>query len=206
MAFERTAVPRRELHDALRWSEAFASCLDAIDLTINHLLADSWLVAVGDQLVVGPTAHDRFGGPRRFAELLASFPGTDGAIVVDEQGQHIGTVDWTHVADGEGAGGADGFMLAGKPWSVVSVDRERGVVKARATGAARARSWRGQTLDVDRATWEAVREVLVATDVPVGMDERATEWLASLRREWSDRVVEPVRSIAGCTVVDGSLA
>lgn len=203
LAFERTAVPRRELHDALRWSPAFSSCLDAVHPTIDHLLAGRWLVAVGDQLVVGPTAHDRFGGARRFAELLASFPSTDGAVVVDEEGRHIGTVDWSHVADGTRGGGADGFMLAGRPWSVVGVDRTKGVVTVRTAGAGRARSWRGQTMDVDRATWEAVQEVLLATDVPLDMDERATHWLHGLRREWGKRLAEPVRSVGSCTVLDG---
>jgi ATP-dependent Lhr-like helicase len=201
LAFERTAVARRELFDALRWSSAFSSCLDAIEPTIDHLLDGGWLVAVGDQLVVGPAAQARFGG-HRFADLLATFQGGEGAVVVDDEGHRIGTVDWAQIEERDAGTSDEGLLLSGRPWSVVAVDRQKGIVHVRAAEKGRARSWRGPSLEVERATWEAVREVLVATDVPIEMDERATGWLEQLRCEWRERLADPVRSEGSTTVLD----
>ncbi|HEX2065168.1 MAG TPA: DEAD/DEAH box helicase [Acidimicrobiales bacterium] len=200
LAFERNVVDRRELFDALRWSPAFSSCVDAIEPVIDHLLHGGWLAAVGEQLVVGPVAQARFGG-HRVGDLLATFEGSEGATVVDEEGHRVGTIDWDRVAD-DSKQWREGFRLAGRPWTVVAVDRQKGVVKVRSAERGKAPSWRGAALEVERATSEAAREVLVATDVPVEMDGRATGWLEQLRQEWSDRLADPVRSDGSTTVLD----
>lgn len=203
LAFERTAVERRELFDALRWSPAFSTCSDAIDPTIEHLLHAGWLVAVGDQLVIGPKAQSRFGG-HRFRDLLATFEGSEGALVVDGDGRRIGSIDWDRVAD-EGSGNLhEAFRLAGRPWAVVAVDREQGIVQVRPAERGKAPSWRGPALEADRATWEAAREVLAATDVPVDMDERAAGWLEQTRGAWKARLERPLRASGeNATTLDG---
>ncbi|MGH9278771.1 MAG: DEAD/DEAH box helicase [Acidimicrobiales bacterium] len=205
LAYERTVVPRRELFDALRWSPAFAWCLDAIEPTIDHLIAAGWLAVAGDDLVVGQTAHARFAS--RFSDLLATFSGGEGALVLDESGRKIGTVDWARIAEREAAVAEDdGLILSGRPWSIITVDRAKGTVQVRPAAKGRARSWRGPSLEIDRATWEAAREVLTATDVPLGMDSRANGWLEQLRHEWDPRLMHPVRPGATDTTVIDSFA
>lgn len=195
---------RHELRETLRWSPTFAGLDHDIELTIEHLLAEGWLTTDGERLVLGGKGQRRYGGARGVVNLLASFASHDGALVVDETGRHIGMVDWEQVGQGEVSSqrSAD-FVLGGKEWSVTSVDRSQGVVIVRRGGRGKPPSWRGPMIEVQRATWEAVREVLAGTNVPVELDDHATRWLADARVDWAQRLAAPVREANGTTVVDG---
>jgi ATP-dependent Lhr-like helicase len=201
LAMERTVVRRRELADALRWAPSFsASALD-IDLTLAHLVADGWLMEVDDKLVVGPKAAARFDG-QRLGDLAVTFDAGGGARVMDEDGRHVGDVDWTQLDDDSLDRRDRLLLLAGRSWEVQSVDRASGTVVVRAARSGKPVSWRGPTLEVDRPTWLAAREVLLDTDVPVAMDGRAEAWLTAARAQWRPRLEHPVRTEDGAVVVD----
>jgi hypothetical protein len=94
-------------------------------------------------------------------------------------------------------------VLSGRTWEIVSVDRATGTVVVRRGGArGRAPSWHGPIVEVDRPTWEAVREVLSGTEVPVEMDHRAEGWLQDARTEWTSKFRSPVRTVENQTVID----
>ena len=183
------------------WSPLFADLGDEIDASIAHLVGNGWLAAVGDYLVVGPAAQDRFGGAR-FVDLLATFEGSAGATVVDTTGNRIGTLDWGQVADNSGDPRPDPIVLGGTGWLILTVDRAAGTVTVTPSSEGRAPSWRGPTQEVGRATWEAAREILASTDVPVSVDDRANVWLENLREEWASRLDDPVREDTKGMVVD----
>ncbi len=201
LAFERTAFFPGDVREYLRWSPLFAPLGGGIDATIAHLVANGWLAAVGEHLVVGPAAHNRFGG-RGFTDLLATFAGSTGATVIDQNGSRVGTLDWRQVTDTSGDPRPNPVVLAGRSWTVVSVDRPAGTVTVSPAAGGRVPSWRGPSLEVGRATWQAAREILTATEVPVTADARALGWLEDLRRTWAPRLADPVRTEPPGTVVD----
>jgi ATP-dependent Lhr-like helicase len=201
LAFEHTALLHSDIKEYLRWSPLFGPLETDIEATTAHLVASGWLAPVGDHLVIGPLGQNRFGG-RSFTDLLATFQGTTGAAVIGPDGVRVGTLDWSQVTDSTGEARPEAIVLAGKPWTVVSVDRSAGTVTVIPASRGRAPSWRGPFLEVGRATWEAAREILVATDVPVTADERVLRWLEELRHTWGPRLADPVREDTGWTVVD----
>lgn len=189
-----------ELVQTLRWTPVFAGLGADIEATVEHLVAGRWLQRDGDRVVVGPEGQRRFGGTHQVAALLATFKTGALARAVDEQGRHIANVDWNQLERSARSG--DGITLAGRPWTVLQVDRVEEVAVLRAGGAGRAPSWRGPTVEVERATWLAVREVLAGTEIPVEMDDRAKDWLAQSRQSWRSRLENPVRRADGATVID----
>ena len=201
LATERTVVRRRELGDALRWAPTFSASGGDIEATINHLLAEGWLVQVEDSLVPGARANARFTG-QRLGDLAVNFEGGSGARVVDQAGNRVGQVDWTQMEEDSLARRDRSIVLAGRTWEVLTVDRATGSVVVRPGDKGRPISWRGQAVEVDRRTWEAVREVLLTTEVPLAMDERAEAWLNSSRSRWAPRLDHPVRQVGAEVVVD----
>lgn len=201
IALQQFISSRHELRETLRWTKAFDGLDDEIDVTIEHLLAGRFLQADGDQVVLGPEGNRRFGGPTGVARLLATFKSSDSARVLDEAGYHLADADWSLIERHE-ADESRGLVLGGRAWTVVRMDREQGVAVVRAAGTGRAASWRGPVLEVERATWEAVREVLAGTDVPMEMDERAHVWLTEQRGAWAPRLESPVRSVDATTMID----
>lgn len=201
LAMERTVLRRRELGDALRWAPTFSASADDIEATLDHLIADGWLLEVEDSLVPSAQANARFTG-QRLGDLAVTFEGGSGARVVDQAGNHVGQVDWAQMEEDALAKRDRSLVLAGQPWEVVTVDRATGSVVVRPGHKGRPMSWRGQAVEIERRTWEAVREVLRSTEVPLAMDQRAEAWLASARTRWAPRLDQPVRQDSDEVIVD----
>jgi ATP-dependent Lhr-like helicase len=193
---------REQLFETLRWSPTFAGLESEIESTLDHLVANRWLQGDGDRLVLGPEGHRRFGGPRGVADLLATFQSQAGIAVVDEGGRKIGTVDLRQFEEGGKGGVPQSIVLSGRAWTILRIDRGEGVITVRPGQGGKPPSWRGPTVEVDRLTWEAVREVLCSTDVPIDLDRRGVEWLDIERLRWSTRLESPARFVDGTTVVD----
>jgi ATP-dependent helicase Lhr and Lhr-like helicase len=200
LARQRFIGDREELYETLRWSPTYAGLDADFEATIDHLLVHRWLQADGDRIVLGPEGHRRFGGQRGVNDLLATFQTYAGATVVDESGRRIGSVDWSQLDESHRP--LHDLVLSGRSWTVVRVDRDDAVVTVRPGGSGKPPSWRGPMVEVERLTWEAVRDVLDSTVVPIEMDERAEGWLEAERAAWAGRLKEPVRSADGNTVVD----
>ena len=193
---------RSQLHETLRWSPTFHGLNADIEATIDHLLANRWLQGDGDRLVLGAEGHQRFGGRSGIVELLATFESHAGMTVIDEAGRKVGTVDWKQFDEQEGTTALKGFILSGQPWTVVGVNRAEGIVTVRPGEHGRPPSWRGPMVEVERPTWEAVKDVLSSTEVPVQLDDRARSWLDLERANWAGRLEKSVRTADNTTVVD----
>jgi hypothetical protein len=162
--------------------------------TLQHLVEKEWLSDVRGLLVPGHRANLEFGGGgRKFAKLAASFDTQASVPVVAEDGTFVGYLDWSHAQEDKLVGRSEPFRLGGRSWTPVAVSPEAvRVVPAAEGAAARSPSWRGPSLDVDRATWETAREILENTDVPAAMDERGEHWLEVLRARWRAGLAQPV--------------
>lgn len=190
LALQQSISSRAELYETLRFSPVFAGLRSDIETTIDHLVAAGYLAVRGDVLALGAGGYRRYGG--RVRDLLATFTVISEAAVVDEKGQPVGEVDWSLVEAEDAPARQSGLVLGGKRWRIVAVHSSPRKVVVAPGGTAVARGWRGASMPVSRATWEAVREVLTSTDVPSDSDARADQWLDDLRREWKPRFAAPV--------------
>lgn len=189
-ARQQSISSRAELYETLRFSPVFAGLRNDIDATIDHLVAGGYLASRGDVLALGAEGQRRYGA--RVHDLLATFLGSSNAEVVDHEGRQVGEVDWSLVEAEDAPARRTGLVLGGTRWKVVAVHSSPKKVVVTPGGTAAARGWRGASMPVSRATWEAAREVLVSTEVPSDNDARADEWLNRLRRDWKPRLDEPV--------------
>lgn len=190
----RTGFARHELASAICYSPAFRGLQDDAVATLEHLVEHEWLLDVRGLLVPGHRANLEFGGGgRNFAKLAASFDTRASVAVVAEDGTFVGTIDWSAAQDDKSVARGEAFRLGGTAWRAVEVTAEAVRVVAAAAGAsAKPPSWRGPSLDVDRATWETAREILANTDVPAAIDERGERWLEILRAQWRPRLAKPL--------------
>lgn len=205
LAFEpvRTGFERHELAAAICFSPVFRDLRDDALATLDHLVDQEWLSDVRGRLVPGHRAMVRFGGGGlNFAGLAASFDTRASLAVVDEGGRSVGSIDWTAAQETTSIAQGEPFQLDGRAWRAVEVTSEavRAVPAAVGT-AAKPPSWRGPSLDVDRPTWQTVREILGSTEVPAAMDERAELWLEMLRAQWRPRFDKPLSVADRETVV-----
>lgn len=196
LTIQQLATDRDALRDTLRWSSVFSGLEPEIDATIDHLIDAGYLQEVAGSIILGREGHRRFSGPRGLASLLATFSGNAGASVVGPGDAPVGHIDWRQAEVGRE------LLLAGRAWRVTSVNRDRGQVLVEPSSEGTPLSWRGPSHEVERPTWEAVREILAGTDVPVAVDERGRQWLAAARLAWEPRMEHPVRATATGTVVD----
>jgi len=190
LALQQSISSRVELYETLRFSPVFAGLRADIDVTIDHLVAGGYLAVRGDVLAVGAEGQRRYGG--RVHDLLATFMGASNAAVVDEEGNKIGEIDWSLVEAEDAPARRTGLVLGGTRWKVVAVESLAKKVMVEPGGTATARGWRGTSMPVSRATWEAAREILMSTEVPSDTDDRADEWLEGLRRRWAPCLKTPV--------------
>ncbi len=190
LTLQQSISSRQELYETLRFSPVFAELRNDIDATIDHLVAAGYLAVRDDVLALGAEGYRRYGG--RVHDLLATFQGTSDTVVVDEKGQPVGAVDWSLVEAEDAPTRRTGLVLGGTRWTVVAVHSSPRKVVVKPGGTAIARGWRGASMSVSRATWEAVREVLGSTDVPSDSDARADQWLDERRRDWKPRLAAPV--------------
>lgn len=167
-----------------------------IEATIDHLIESGYLQEVAGSIILGREGQRRFGGSRGLASLLATFSGTAGASVVGPGDGPVGHIDWQQAEVGRE------LLLAGRAWRVTSVHRDRGQVLVEPSTEGRPLSWRGPSHEVERPSWEAVREILAGTDVPVAIDKRGTGWVEAARLAWAPRIEHPVRATAGGAEVD----
>lgn len=190
LALQQSISSRVELYETLRFSPVFAGLREDIDATIDHLVAGGYLAVRGDFLAVGAEGQRRYGG--RVHDLLATFMGASNVAVVDDGGNGIGEIDWSLVEAEDAPARRNGLVLGGTRWKVVAVQLSPRKVVVEPGGTATARGWRGASMPVSRATWEAAREILSSTEVPSDTDARADEWLDGLRRTWAPRLETPV--------------
>jgi len=190
LTMQQSISSRAELYETLRFSPVFAGLQSEIEATIDHLVRSRYLATQGGVVALGAEGQRRYGG--RVRELLATFTGASSVGVVDELGREVAEIDWSLVEAVDAPARRTGLVLGGTSWKVLAVHASPKKVVVAPGGAGTARGWRGATMPVSRATWEAAREVLGSTDVPSDSDARADAWLDSLRRAWKSRLDSPL--------------
>ena len=152
---------------------------------VAGLLERGWLDSDEDMLMVGPEAEKRY-GRRHFMEVMTVFT-SDPQVTVLHGRSEIGTVDpmvlLTKVQ------GPRRLALAGRSWTVTSVDwdRRRAFVEpSEGVGIAR---WMGSSSPLSFELVDAMRRALLGAD-PGGVElsRRALERLEELRSSHSARV------------------
>lgn len=188
-------MPRSELGSTLCHSPVFRGLEEDVEAVLDHLIAGGWLADINGRLVAGTETIVRFGGRGQpFAALAVSFDSRASIGVVTDDGAFIGFIDWSEAQADKRIGKGEPFRLAGRVWKGVDViDGSLRVVPAAGATEARAPSWRGPSVEVDRQTWETAREVLEGTEVPSAVDDRGEQWLVALRAQWRPLVASPVR-------------
>lgn len=152
---------------------------------LRHLVDAGYLDSDQGMLFIGPEAEQRY-GHRHFMELSAVFLSAPEFTVLSGRTE-IGRTDPSLLTDR--VEGPRRLLLAGRTWQVTYIDwhRRRCFVEP-VEGRGRAR-W--QTPGFGAATFEltrAVRDVLLGTDPPVRLTERARTRLTAIRDEAVDTV------------------
>jgi len=150
-----------------------------------HLVAQGYLNRDNGMLFIGPEAEQRF-GRRHFMNLMAVFTAPPEFTVLHGRDE-IGRTDPVLLTDR--VEGPRLLLLAGRSWRVTWTDwkRRRCFVEP-AAGGGRARWLSGGVGGLSYAIARSMRDVLLGTDVPVELTQRASGVLAGLRSDAVGRV------------------
>jgi ATP-dependent helicase Lhr and Lhr-like helicase len=157
---------------------------DAQQITA-YLLEQGFLNADGGMLFIGPEAERRF-GHRHFMGLMAVFTAPPEFTVLHGRDE-IGRVDPSLLADR--VEGPRLLLLGGRSWRVSWTDwkRRRCFVEP-AAGGGRARWLSAGVGGLSFEIARAMRDVMLGTEVPVSLTQRAAGVLAGLRSDAIGRV------------------
>ncbi len=152
---------------------------------VSGLVAAGVLDEDSGMLFVGPEAERRY-GRRHFMELMSVFT-SDPQVTVLHGRIEVGTVDPLVLVSR--VSGPRQLALAGRTWTVTSIDwtrRRAHVEPAEGSGAAR---WQGTSMPLGGLLMNAMRRILLGK-LPDGVvwSGRASERLAVLRAELGERV------------------
>ncbi|MFI9011848.1 DEAD/DEAH box helicase [Actinosynnema sp. NPDC053489] len=152
---------------------------------LRYLVDNGFLDRDGDMLFIGPAAEQRF-GRRHFMDMTAVFTAPPQFTVLHGR-REIGRTDPALLT--EKVEGPRLLLLGGRSWKVGWIDwKRRRCFVEEATGGGKAR-WHnpglgGASLQLSRA----VRDVLLGSDPPVKMTQRAQRALAEERDDLSSAV------------------
>ncbi|QQQ78026.1 DEAD/DEAH box helicase [Saccharothrix sp. 6-C] len=154
---------------------------------LRHLVDHGFLDRDGDMLFIGPAAEQRF-GRRHFMDMTAVFTAPPQFTVLHGR-REIGRTDPALLT--EKIEGPRLLLLSGRSWKVGWIDwKRRRCFVEEATGGGKAR-WHtpglgGASMELSRA----VRDVLLGSDPPVTMTQRAQRALVE-EREGAGSTVHP---------------
>ncbi len=151
------------------------------DPIVRHLLTEGFLEQDGELLFIGPAAEAKF-GRRHFMGMTAVFTAPPEFTVLTGR-QEIGRTDPALLT--EKVDGPRLLLLAGRSWRVTWIDwtRRRCFVETADGPGGKARWLRGVGTGASFALTRAVRDVLLGTDPPVRLTQRAERILAEARED-----------------------
>lgn len=167
---------------AAGWQDWWAGCavMDDSAEVLEFLIDESFLVADGDFLLIGPTAEQQF-GRRHFMDLLSSFI-ADLEIRVLEGTKEIGSVAPISLTKQILAGDRP-LLLNGRPWNVDAVEWEKHLVHVTPHHDKGRVRWSSEAIAEPFALVRARRDVLLGEDPPVMLSRRAISQLAQIRSQ-----------------------
>jgi ATP-dependent Lhr-like helicase len=166
------------------WLPVPALTVDAPPITA-YLLEQGFLDADGGMLFIGPEAERRF-GHRHFMSLMAVFTAPPEFTVLHGRDE-IGRIDPSLLVDQ--VPGPRLLLLGGRSWRVTWTDwkRRRCFVDPAESGG-RARWLSSGVGGVSFAVVRSMRDVLLGSEVPASLTQRAAGVLAGLRSDSIGRV------------------
>lgn len=172
---------------AAGWQDWWAGCgvMDGAAEVLEYLVAEDFLVADGDFLMIGPTAERAF-GRRNFMDLLSSFI-ADLEIRVLEGTKEIGSVAPIALPK-DVADGLRPLLLNGRAWRVDDVEWEKRRAHVRAHPEKGKVRWSSDSIAEPSELVSARRDVLLGEDPPVTLSARAVRQLEHLRDLRTDDV------------------
>lgn len=180
LALQRRALSRGDIHHDLR---AFAPMqgLEAARI-MEHMLAEQFLVADGDLLMVGPAAEKQYGS-MHFRDAMAVFAAAP-QLTVAHGRTEIGQID-PMVLRSPASGGLK-ITLAGRAWAVASVDWDRKRVQVEPSQEGGKVRWSGYPQPLSAALTGAIRRALQGQEASgVKLTSRAEQKLFELRQEYA---------------------
>jgi ATP-dependent Lhr-like helicase len=144
---------------------------------VDHMLAEDILFASGGRYSLGARGEKLYGW-RNFAELYAVFS-TPQTLRVLFGAQEIGRIDALFAQ--QQALDKLSFVLGAKAWRAVHIDWKDAIVRVEPIGDGGLARWQGAPELLSRPLCQAIRDVLVSSDVDPEWSQRAQTRLAELR-------------------------
>lgn len=176
---------------------------DDSDLLVEHLLATGMLSLDGDMLQLGPEAERRY-GRRNYLDLTAVFADPP-TLAVTHGRAVVGQVHVRSLLRRQDDDQATSLLIAGRDWTIETVDWKRRVVNvAPATGRRGRPSWIGAGPGTSAALARATRGALAGDDPPgVRLSKRAVIATEELRDRFrwlsADNATDLVTDSSGTT-------
>jgi ATP-dependent helicase Lhr and Lhr-like helicase len=190
LSIQSTGVGRRDWFAWLEGASPFAGLTPADrDTLVSFMLEREVLADHGGKLWLGSVGEKLYAG-RNFEALYAVFE-TPRLIIIRWNAQDIGTVEAQFLEGLETTKGTPGFTLAGRPWTIVTIDWNRGLCAVEPSEYARAARWAGLPRFLSYELCQAMRRILTSDDIDPTWSRRARETLAAMRGEYAFLRDEP---------------
>ncbi|MGK0741319.1 DEAD/DEAH box helicase [Leucobacter sp. Z1108] len=178
LALQEKRITRASINT---WFSGSAVMEDA-EAILDYLVEQQFLVADGDWLFIGPRAEQVFGG-RHFMDLLSTFV-TELDFAVKEGSKEIGSVSALSLST-EVKQGSRPLLLAGRSWLVSDISWDRRVIHVAEDKSKGKTRWASESMPESFEMVRARRDVLLGTDPPVEMSQRAMKALSEAREHWA---------------------
>jgi ATP-dependent Lhr-like helicase len=145
---------------------------------VRHMVDNDILVEADARLALGARGEKLYGA-KNFLELYAVFS-TPRALRVMHGQSEVGVIDASFLQAKEQ--NFPSFVLAGRPWRIVSVDWKSGTCSVEPAEVGGYPRWFGLPVSLERSLCQAMRRVLTGRDVDPSWSKRAVTQL-ELQRE-----------------------
>jgi ATP-dependent Lhr-like helicase len=182
LAIQLGGVPPGDVDAWLSGATAFEGLSDAERASvIEHMLREGILVLDGGRYHLGPAGEKPFGSAN-FRNLYAVFEAP--RLIAVRWNQHeVGTVDAAFLVTLCSSDTPATFTLAGKAWTVVHVEWERGRCVVTPAPQGRAARWAGSPQHLGYELCQAMKRVLMAEENDPAWSQRAVRVLETSRAE-----------------------
>jgi ATP-dependent Lhr-like helicase len=156
--------------------------------TLCHLIAEEFLIDLGELITIGPRAEQEFG--RRFFRDLTSAFTSEPSFTAFSGREALGELPALVLASRRPAGPLT-VLLGGRSWTVRQVDWRARRVSVEPSDRPGFTHWAGTGRVMSYPLARAHHDVLTGSDPAVGLSRRAREGLADLRRRLSFADTDP---------------
>ena len=182
LSVQQGGLVRQDLRSWIEGATSFANITSDQQATIvGHMLRTAILSDQDGRLWLGPEG-ERLYGKANFRELYAVFD-TPRLITVKAGPDELGAVDASFLAAIDSDAERGCFTLAGRSWQIVTIEWSRGVCIVRPAPQGRAPRWTGGPRFLSYELCQAMRHVLLGSEIDPAWSQRARSVVETLRAE-----------------------